>query len=273
MSGFFLAAGFALWTVFFGGRTGEKTSWQGWLLGSALGALPLIPWAWAVLQHPTGHALWGSWDDRLQLKFWVFWVSDPLGLHLGNTLGLLRGNSNWVEIREFLGYPLVGGHATYLVGAAHALILAVGAWVLGGAVLRFLRRAAGLLPRARLAGEHSPVAQTLLAQRAAFWGMGILLTATAVNIRRYYLAASFPFEFVFLAGLALQAPEWGPLRPRWLLALLWAAELFVSAAFVNYIHLNGGALQGDYGPAYHRVIAGRVAAGANQPESTRLDPK
>jgi hypothetical protein len=31
---------------------------------------------------------------------------------------------------------------------------------------------------------------------------------------------------------------------------MWCAQLCLSATFLHYIHVNGGAMGGDYGPAY-----------------------
>jgi hypothetical protein len=187
-----------------------------------------------------------GWEEISQLKFFVFWLSDPLGLHLGNALGLLRGNSNWAQLADFVRYPIISGHATYLSGWAHGVLLTAAVTAYSSPLVAWARgrRGAGRL------GE------TAFALAAGCLGFGALLTLTGVNIRRYYMMASFPLEFVFLAWVALRY-----LPARWarsLLAVVWACELFVSACFVGYVHVHEGAPQGDYGVAYHKVIERRA---------------
>lgn len=264
MSGFFLAAAVFLWTALFGQqlRSGHDPAearrtvrWAAWLAGSALGALPLIPWAHYLLTHPRGGAISSGWEEAIQLKFWVFWVSDALGLHLGNPLGLHLGR-NLEQLRDFARYPLVGGRSTYLTGLAHLVIALVAAWILLPALVRMLRRPARW--RSLAIGRSSP---TAFLQSAAFWGYGALLTASTVMIRRYYMMVSFPLEFVWLARLALS----GRRLPRLSLWILWLAQLFVSAAFVGYVHVNAGAIHGDYGQAFHRLMRERGTLGPPSP--------
>lgn len=257
MSGFFYAGAFFLWTLWNEKKISRefRVHWNSWLLGSILGALPLIPWAFYILNHgtgvPQGVQVSGRWDEIFQLKFWVFWISDPLGLHLGNPLGLLHGNSHWSQLSDFLKYPLIQGHATYLNGLAHLIVLAIGASL-------FVRILISIYDRLRNPADSESIRKyspTILAQNASLWGFGILITATGVMIRRYYMAVSFPFEWVWLVGLLIN-PTSDVHRQRFsnrVLSLLWFAQLFISVNFVGYIHVNHGALQGDYGSAFHVV--------------------
>lgn len=243
MSGFFLAFGLFAWTALAGllGKDPRRPRWSGWLAGSCLGALPLLPWLAYLRSHPTGQPMTTGLSEILQFKFWTFWVTDPLGLVLTNPLGLHRGNSILLQLSDFARYPLIAGHATYLCAAAHLVALYAAVTLLGGAAWRLIRReaASGL--------RRWP--ETALAVNAALWGFGIALTLTGVNIRRYYMMIAFPLDFVWLAGLALSDPRLPRARRR--LAALWVAELLISTLFVSYVHLNQGSLQGDYGEAYH----------------------
>jgi len=260
MSGFFFAAGLFLWTLFFDRSTGPPESsrrprWKFWFIGSCLGALPLIPWFLEVLAHPPrGHMVSGI-SEALQLKYWVFWITDALGLHLGNPLGLLRGQSNFAQISDFIRYPLINGQATYLVGLAHIAIV-IGALII---VYRAVRgvpitfAAAGSV-KSLFIGQGSP---TAFVQSAALWGTWILLTITGVAIRRYYMMVTFPLEFVWLARITLGHGQAFSRFPRAVLGIIWTAQLFISANFVGYIHVNEGAVQGDYGPAYHVIMKQR----------------
>jgi hypothetical protein len=231
MGGFFMAFALFLWTVLFNQRSVplKVPSWKGWFAGSVVGALPLIPWALYLLRHPTGHPVSSGMGEALQFKFWVFWITDPLGLTLSNPLGLLRGNSIFSQISDFIRYPVIAGHATYLCAIAHVVVLVTGVWIIGSGLWRKPKRTESTLP-----------------QSSALWGFGGFMTVTGVNIRRYYMAASFPFEFLWLVKLALTDPR----HARKLLLTLWAGELLISACFVGYVHVHDGATQGDYGEAY-----------------------
>jgi hypothetical protein len=254
MSGFFMAGALFLWTAFFNRKAIPKRNvrWSYWFLGSCAGAWPLIPWYLHVLKNPPpGQVLSGTWGDVFQFKFWVFWITDSVGLHLGNPLGLLRGGSVFAQISDFVRYPIINEHPTYLCGAAHFLALAAGSWII---LTGLLRRGKQLFTRdAKLRWFFArKVSQTAFVQKAAFWGFGILLTATRVNIRRYYMRASFPFEQIWLTRLALSHNP-RPKMARVALFLLWFAQLLISAHFVGYVHVNQGSLQGDYGEAYHVI--------------------
>jgi hypothetical protein len=260
MSGFFLAGGFFTWTLLF--STPEKrrsVRWRYWFLGSVIGALPLLPWLQYLLAHPTPTSVASGWGEAMQLKYWVFWISGAFGLHLGNTLGLLIGDSQWEQLSDFVRYPVIGGHATYLVGLAHVGIVCAMAWLTINLV-RYLENHLRLNWRKwrdQFIGRESEAA---FAQDAVFWGSGILMTLTNVNIRRYYMSVVFPFEFLWLTRAALRnnTAQAEPPGRRWL-AFLWACQLVVSAGFVHYIHLNQGSPKGDYGDAYHVVISKRTA--------------
>jgi hypothetical protein len=275
MSGFFLAAALFLWTALFSKHAipRRETRWGWWFIGSCLGAWPLIPWYWHVLQNPPpGQVLSGTWGDVIQFKFWVFWVTNALGLHLGNPLGLLRGGSLWAQISDFVRYPLIDGRPTYLCGMAHALALASGIWII---TTGLFRRGTQIMAReARLQWLFArKVSQTAFAQKSALWGFGILLTATRVNIRRYYMRVAFPFEQIWLVRVALSHNP-RPRAGRVALALLWFSQLLISAYFVEYIHVNQGSTQGDYGEAYH-VIRDRHKAqsGESWPDLKLIPPQ
>jgi hypothetical protein len=247
MSGFFFSAALFLWTLI-GDR--KNTRWDFWFLGSVIGALPLIPWAQYILQNPISHPMTVGWNEILQFKFWAFWITDPLGLHLGNPLGLLRGPSQWDQISDFIRYPLVSGTPTYAVGLAHLLILL-------GAILVFIRAFMKIGSKPGLPNLKSiqtslfstKDSKTNFLQYSAFLGFGVLMTVTGVVIRRYYMTVAFPLEFIFLIQFADPRSVFG----KRVLALFWVCQLIISANFVGYIHVNQGSTQGDYGPAYHVI--------------------
>ncbi len=268
MSGFFFAFGFLLVTLLLPSSEipRSKVHWRAWFVGSCIGALPLIPWVIHILQHPNHETIAHGWGEIIQGRFWVFWATNPTGLHLGNPLGLLRGQSNFAQISDFVRYPIIRGHATYLNAAAHALALMTCLWIFW----RGASRCASEFRSGRLQGlRHwllKPRSDLALAIIAGLWGFGVPLTASSVNIRRYYLMVSFPLEFLWLARLALGefTAVSSRLLARQALATLWASQLFMSACFVNYVHVNEGATSGDYGEAYHVIMKRREEQKAKQ---------
>lgn len=250
MGGFFFAAALFLWTLLFGEK--RSTHWRGWFAGSVLATLPLIPWFFHIFTQPTGGAIKVGLDEILQFKFWAFWFTDPTGLHLGNPLGLLRGPSNWDQISDFVRYPIIGGHATYLTGLAHLLLGALLLGTFSFAVFNGLKKVIGnrRIDLASFTGRGSP---SLLLQNAALIGFGLLLTVTGVVIRRYYLMVALPLEFFFFVQIISYANSSTYKRLNSVLAAIWFCEFFISASFVGYVHVHNGATQGDYGEAYHVV--------------------
>jgi hypothetical protein len=90
--------------------------------------------------------------------------------------------------------------------------------------------------------------ETDLTRNAAFFGYGLLITVATVAIHRYYLLTAYPLQFLLWAQLV----GWAfPQRPGRVLTSLWTLQLLMSIGFLVTIHLDGGALQGDYGQAYH----------------------
>ncbi len=253
MSGFFSSAALFVWTLLYDIKKKEKINLRGWLLGSFIGILPLLPWLTHIVTHPLSQAIPKTLNEILQFKFWVFWISDPLGFHLGNPLGLLRGNSTFEQISDFIRYPLLpkalGEHATYFNGATHVLILILSTFIFLNGIY-FLFKKFKTIPLKNflrwLFGFESPLSVAL---GANLFGFGLLLTLTGTMIRRYYMVASFPFEFVFLAHLAY-LKEKGAEK---ILFLLWLCELIVSIHFIGYVHVKKGSPQGDYGNAFHVI--------------------
>ncbi len=244
MSGFFFAFGMMLWALFFDRR---KVRWLFWLAGSALGALPMIPWIHYFLNRPSsGRAILFGFNELIQLKYWVFWITTPLGLHLGNALGVSNGNGLFQQLGDFFRYPVIAGQATYAVGAGHLLLAASGIWVLTEGIRSILydRRHHHTRWTATWIGRSS---ETAFTQNAVLWGYGLVITCATVAMRRFYLIITYPFQYIWLARMALsRRPQTG----RTVLIVILLAEFLVSASFLHYIHKNGGASQGDYGTAY-----------------------
>jgi hypothetical protein len=234
MSGFFLAAGFFLWTLVFSSPEKRKLiQWRYWFLGSVLGSVPLIPWLTHLLTQPTRVGLEHGWNEAVQLKYWVYWMTDVFGIHFGTVLGTYTSDHFWGQLADFIRYPLIGGHATYILLLAHVGVLAVIGWITWILVRTFN-------PTLR------PQSDIAMGQNAAWWLPGIFMTLMNLQIRRYYLQVVFPWDFIWLSRIALRRPTSG----RRCLAMLWFFQLIISAGFVHYIHVHHGAPQGDYGDGY-----------------------
>jgi hypothetical protein len=146
-----------------------------------------------------------------------------------------------------LSWPQAFGRPTYLVAALHGVLAAVGV-VLLARLARSLWRQRGEWGR-RFIGKDSATAFT---QNAAFWGFGLLLTASCFPLHRHYMAVLCPLEFLWVARLALARRDGAPgtaRKGRVALAVLWAAQLLISAQFLGYVHAKQR-IVGEYGPTY-----------------------
>ncbi|HEY7329650.1 MAG TPA: hypothetical protein VH592_18570 [Gemmataceae bacterium] len=267
MAGFFFAGGFVLWALLFdrtphpnpppqggreqigslppcGGGLGLReckcVAWRSWLLGSLLGALPMLPWLIHLVSHPSERPINPHrWVHAFELKFWVRWCTESFGLGINYTFG--------PYFREFLGHPVVGGCPTYLVAVLHV-------FVVSAAILLMLRAAARLWrqrPRWRelWIGRDSASAFT---QNAALWGFGLLLTLSCFSIHRHYMIVLFPLEFLWVARLAL-ATDTGPRSIRLgraLLLSLCCAQFLLSANMLTFIHSRQNFTGTEYGVPY-----------------------
>jgi hypothetical protein len=251
--GFFFTAGFALWALLFERR---RVAWGWWLAGACLGSLPMLPWLWQVAHHAARapyHA--DSWVHLLEFKFWMRWIMQSLGFGVGYNLGE-------EQRRAFLGYPTIFGCPTYLVGALHVVVAAVGVVVLlKAALLQWRERGAWLR---RWNGGDSPNSFTV---NAALWGFGLLLTASCFPTHRHYLVILFPLHFLWLARLALRRrdPNAQP-RPqaRVLLGVLWAAQLLITVGLLHFIHTNQR-MGGEFGTVYAAQVDPASVAAVGPP--------
>jgi hypothetical protein len=234
MTGFFFAAGFTAWTALFERR---GTRWRWWFAGSVAGALTLVPWLVHAVSHP-GTPL-RSWSNLLPPQFWVFYISNTLGLSLLRLppVGAKQGFSD-----QLLAWPTFHGTSLHLGEIAIVVICIVGVAIAG------LGLAFAVWPRLRHPRwpRLGRASDTGLAGAASAVGFGLLITASGVLIYRHYLIIAFVLPFVLVAAAALLRPRWG--RP--LLAVLVIAQAGLSVLYLDYVHVRGRAVGGDYGVPY-----------------------
>jgi hypothetical protein len=250
LSGFFLAAGFALWEWFAGRHRADAphTRWRWFIVGSAIGGIGIAVW---VVELAVFLTRWigtvaavtpggGSGVLLAEVRilsfwpsFWVSWFEDATGLGLDYSLG--------PHYFAFLQSPIVQGHATWLALVASVASFAIAAPIVAPWALALARdlRARRLPQRLRACSE------TAFTEGAALGIFGLLLTATFVTVFRHYLIVAFPLPWVWLARLTLRRRH-----GRALLTGLWIAQLVISLSYLEYIHVHHGAPGGDYGTGY-----------------------
>lgn len=246
LSGYFLTGGLVLWSWLFDRR---RVRWVSWWVGNLIAGLPLVPWLVFVRTYQIGQPVKNSgWRHVFEGKFWLRWVTEPLGFSLEYSL------EN--DFRDFMRYPLAFGWPTYLVAALHVLLGIAGAIILTRA-MRWLWRERGSW-KALGIGRDS---ETAFTQSAVLWGFGLLLTLSTMPIHRHYLAVAFPLGLVWLARMALLAGNvTGPSvrLGRVLLAVVVAGQFGISMCFLDYIHRNQRIIAGDFAMPYRAQRISRV---------------
>jgi hypothetical protein len=238
MAGFFFAAGFVLWALLFDRPWRLRVAWGGWLFGSVLGALPMLPWLAHLFTHPSTRPVNPHrWVHAFEIKFWIRWCLESFGFGTDYTFG--------PYFRDFLRYPLLAGRPTYLVGFLHCFLAVIALWLLLRASVHLWSqrdrwREVGI-------GRGSSSAFT---QNAALWGFGLLLTLSSFSIHRHYMIVLFPLEFLWVARLALAA-EVVPARSlrlgRAFLLSMCFAQFFISTNMLSYIHTRQNFAGAEYG--------------------------
>lgn len=216
-SGMFVVAALfagALWD-----RQRREVRWGAAALGFAALAWPLYFWVGHVIDIATGSASGGS--VPMSLETWLRNVISFRYVHL------LLSNVAGIAMRHSLGSHFGAFVANPAVFVAHAVLIvmtlvAIGRW---------------LLRRCPVFAEES---KPLLV-----WGLlgtGILMTAAGVFVHRHYYLGLFPLPYVTFALVLRGDESWMPVY------VAAALQLVVSAAFLIFIHTNGGAPGAGFGP-------------------------
>ena len=224
MGGFFVALGLLFWTIWhdYREKSWNKTAWWGWILGTAVGSIPLIPWVITVLQPSLG-GYRRSIVGILVPKFYSQWITTALGVNLSYSLEDIF----W---QEFLREPLIFGIPTYLMIPAHLFLLGVGLYPL----YKWFKY--------QKVNKEKGNSWLNFYLKALAFGVGGAFTISAVNVRPYYITVVFPFIYIWLAKLYQN-------RVRMLIAIA-LIQLFISFTFLSFIHRTGGFANSDYGIVY-----------------------
>jgi hypothetical protein len=248
MAGFFFAAGFVLWALLFDRPWRQRVAWGGWLLGSALGALPMLPWLFHLLTNPSARpANPHRWVHACEMKFWIRWCTESFGFGIDYTFG--------PYFRDFLRYPVLAGRPTYLVGVFHCFLAVVTLLLLLRAIVQLWAKR----DRWREVGIGRGSASAFT-QNAALWGFGLLLTLSSFSIHRHYMIVLFPLEFLWVARLAVASDVVPPCSLRFGRALLLSLcflQFLLSANMLAFIHSRPNFAGTEYGVPYAAQCARR----------------
>ncbi|HEY9775811.1 MAG TPA: hypothetical protein V6C81_18765 [Planktothrix sp.] len=225
MSGFFFAAALFVATTLLGTTfaASKKINWVGWLTGTILGTIPLIPW----LQYLAGaHSTVAGydWHNTFSLRFWWVFLANAFGYGLKYSIGSHHS--------AFVSQPTV-----MVVYAIEAVV------AIAGLVILYRKL------RTRALAWRSDSVLALLSASVAY---GLVMNLAGVKTTPFYLIVTFPFQFYALAFLFSQDGK----RGNALLGVLAACQLVLSLAFLQFIHANHGAAGADYGRAYQWIDHG-----------------
>jgi len=220
MSGFFAAAALLTATVLVD-RGRLRFHVPAWFVGSALGALLLVPWLGFLLSPEAQHV---ASARHFSLRFFVEAVRHAWGLGLEYTLGK--------SYKELLLGPEIAGVQTHLAAAARYALL-------------------GLLPVALLLRGREVLQLRIPEPVRTYAGCvliaGLALCAARVQMFAHYLIVFGPLLHVAAAWL---------LSPRrWALLGCCGLQALLSVCFLSFVHGHGGAQHADFGKSYRAQTA------------------
>jgi hypothetical protein len=207
----------------------------------------MVPWlveAIGFAQNAYGMSQYDPLFVLLRLKTSIYlfirhWLSLSLGLDLHYSLG--------DNFAAFLAYPTIGHTQVYLGAALLGVVILIFLIILVRLAFRMYAE-----PRRTIELIFSPRSATTLALNAAFWGYGLLLTATLLPIYLHYFIIAFSLPTLWLTWLT-RAGSNGSIgsaaNSRRLLTGLVLAQAFITITFLAYIH-ETQFIKGDYGTVY-----------------------
>lgn len=230
--GFFVVIGLGGWTMWqdYRHKTLSRTHYLGYITGTIIGSLPMIPWFFIVIPNLSIYQEFVDENNSLNLfpRFYLQWLTSALGVNLSNTL---RG----IFWTDFLAEPRILGWPTYLMIPAHTFLSLVGLYP----AYRWWKN------RKKSPFKAVDINNTLSFYLGAFlWGTGGLFTLLRVNVHSHYMAVIFPFQYLWLSQLYKN-------KFKILLAII-LTQMLISMTFLNFIHRTGGFPfnESDYGITY-----------------------
>ena len=241
MSGFFLAAGIAIFSLLYDLYNKERIRWLFFIPGCLAGGIGLLPWLSYILSHSQPSYL--SIKNVFAFSFYRFWMLDIHGLNIIYSLG----DNFW----EFIGEPFIGDKATYLIGVLH-LFLAISGLLTVIWILKYLKRMIIIIQSKKLfSWLFKNVGMARFYLSGILIGLGILLTGSGTEIYPHYLICAFPFSYVFLAKVHFNRKK--------LLCVIIITQMIITFSFLLYIHQQGGALRGDYKRTYQNQLQYQIS--------------
>lgn len=232
MSGFFFSFGLFLFTLWYDYNKKLRTKWIAWVVGSIIGAIPLIPWIVYLVANSSESKL--SLMHIFQFNFFIYWFIDPLGLNITYSL---RG-----AIFDFLKFPNIFGINTYFVSIIHLGLLVFAVLVLNG-IIRKVKSLYVLMKNKKLfTNVLSDTKSHNFYLLSILTGLGFFMTLSCVWIHPHYLIVAFPFPYIFVVKMLY------PNLKR--IKLLLIIQLLLTIAFIKYIHITQGPENSDYGKTY-----------------------
>jgi hypothetical protein len=259
LSAWYVAAGLAAATAVADLRGGRPwpTRWGWWLAGGALGLLPALPWALAMPGTLPKRPEFATQFYYLIMAWACLYLTAATTLDIfpEKVLGLGLASGHFEQ------GPMLDGAPTYGVLAVRFLtfltVLGVAAArAFGGFVWPLLRRA--LRAAGRPGGQAPSQAQSHPERGyplARFYLRGGLLVPTVLYI---FTVDVFFYHYFYVLNLleclllAVVVLPW-----RRALFVVVVAHALLSAAYLGYIHQNGGVTAGEYGVTYARQSGAR----------------
>jgi hypothetical protein len=235
----FFVVAVLVWSWLFEGRA---FPWRQWFIGSAVGALPALPWVFQNFGYGGSIAFVLRAVDP---TYFLRWLIAPFGLDLPHSLG--------AQTLDFLAWPAIGGYPTFLMGLAYAGLIALTAFVYYRCWYGLRAAPEWRSPRKLFIGTDP----MLVLINAGLWGFGSLLTLFTLfgpRSPRHYLLCVTPLMMLWCARIVF---EFAGTHKRAVLGALCALQAFASLGLLGYIH-ETQIIRGEYGATWRSQQPGFV---------------
>ncbi|MBI4925116.1 MAG: hypothetical protein HY843_04255 [Bdellovibrio sp.] len=232
MSGFFLFASVCVWILL----SRKSIKFFYWFMGTLVGIVPMLPWIYHIFAYPEIQKAFNhSWEltKFTDTSYWMRWVTGALGVNLKYSLGN--------HFSDFLTYPIIFSQKTYFLKLIYLLLVISGVSIICKIIYNLYKNKKSVLYF--FSGKEN---NTVMLQNAYFFGSGAIMAICGFTIYMHYFIVTFPMQWVFLARQVLINFK----KSKHLLWIIWVSQLIFTIGFLGYIHVKGGAPEGDYGIVY-----------------------